>query len=77
MKRFVVLALWENNFMKSTSLKTICAIAATVRCLNDGQSVNEIATSAKVSPQKVRSWVRQGGYRRIAISGQTKYVFGA
>ena len=56
--------------------QTICAIAATVRCLNDGQSVNQVAVSAKVSPQKVRGWLRQGGFKRIDLNGETRYVVG-
>lgn len=60
--------------MKAT-FNDICNMAAAIRCLKDGQSVNQVAASAKVSPQKVRGWVRQAGYRRVALAGQTKYLF--
>jgi DNA-binding CsgD family transcriptional regulator len=59
------------------TFKTICNIAATLRCLSNGQSIDQIAVSAKVSPETVRKWIRQGGYKRIAMNGKTKYVFGS
>jgi hypothetical protein len=60
--------------MAKPTLQTICAIAATVRCLNAGQSINQVAASAKVSPQKVRGWLKVGGFKRV--TGTTKYLFG-
>lgn len=63
--------------MKTLNFQKICATIAALRCLNAGQSVEQVAVSVKVSPQAVRGWLRQGGFRRIAVNGKTKYVFGS
>lgn len=46
--------------------KDIVNILAAVRCLNAGQTVEEVAKSAKVSPRKVRGWLNSGGFRRLS-----------
>lgn len=42
----------------------ICAIIAAVRCLNAGQTFDEIANSAKVHPSTIRRWVSGAGFYR-------------
>ena len=47
----------------------IANILTTVRMLNSGKTIQQVAASAKVSPQQIRAWLKQGGFRQ-STSGQ-------
>lgn len=42
----------------------IVTIMAFVRCLNSGQSLDQVAASSKMSKQKILGMLRAAGYRR-------------
>lgn len=44
--------------MKATGLDRVCSVLAARRCRNEGQSVAQIAASAKVHPSTVYRWLK-------------------
>ena len=53
-----------------TKFNTIANILAAVRCLNSGQTIDQVAVSAKVKPATVRAWLRRGGFRQNQALGR-------
>lgn len=43
----------------------ICEIFATMLCRASGQSVKQIARSARRSPSTIRRWLTEGGYNNL------------
>jgi len=58
------------------NFKHICSILAAVRCLNAGQTVAQVAASAKVSTQTIYGWLKEAGFRKMTINGKDQYVNG-
>ena len=48
----------------------IVRVIAAVRCLNAGQTIEQVAASTKVSPKQIRGWLRAAGYRQIPTTGK-------
>jgi len=48
----------------------IVKVMAAVRCLNSGQSIDQVAASAKSSPQQIRGWLRAAGFRKSPRTGK-------
>lgn len=46
------------------TFETIINAAAAIRCLNDGQTIKQIAASAKVTESTVRRWVNGSGFKK-------------
>lgn len=40
----------------------VCATLAVVNCCNNGQSISQIAKSAKRTPAVIRHWLKRGGF---------------
>lgn len=56
--------------MATPKFADIINVLAAVRCLNAGQTIEQVAASAKVSPQQVRAWLRKAGFRRGPSTGK-------
>lgn len=42
-------------------LKIVNTIAV-INCLNSGQSIKDVAVSAKVTPKTIKKWIKEGGF---------------
>jgi hypothetical protein len=49
--------------------KDMVARAAAARCFNSGQSVEQIARSAKKKPATIRGWLTEAGIRSFKKGG--------
>lgn len=48
------------------TFQRMCAMLAAKNCYESGQSVKQIALSAKKSPKIIRRWLEQAGAKRCA-----------
>jgi len=52
----------------------IVRIIALVRCLNSGQSIEQVAIGAKSTPAQIRGQLRAAGFRKTPNTG--KWIVG-
>ena len=53
------------QFNMTPKFSDIVKVIAIVQALGAGQTIEDIAVAMKISPQKVRGWLKWGGYRRL------------